>query len=75
MIGWIAEQLGGLTRDTVNVISDTIEDITSVGDRFSEGYDEGLLTDVPKEETDTSSESAPTEEAEQSEQNTTKEAE
>lgn len=51
MLGWIAEKTGGLIKDIVNITNEAIGDIASIGDRFEQGYDDGLITDNNEEPT------------------------
>ena len=56
MLGWIAEQVGGLTKDLVEFSEETINEVSSMSDRFSQGYESGLITNTQPDtdkETDT----------------------
>lgn len=58
MLGWIAATTGGLIKDTQVALSnawDVLSDeVSSIPDAFSTGYDHGLFTgeDLPVEEPD-----------------------
>lgn len=72
MIGWIAETLGGAIKDTVNVLEEVVEDVSSIGDRFEKGYEDGLITSN-EEVTDKEATSTKEEETDDQENSETKE--
>jgi len=51
MLGYIVEKLGGLTRDVVELGESIVEEAGSIPDRFSKGYDKGLII-TPEPEQD-----------------------
>lgn len=44
MFGFIAETIGRMTKDVVVLVEETMDDIASIGDRFDNGYDKGMIS-------------------------------
>jgi hypothetical protein len=48
MISWLAKTIGQTVREVVEVVDATLEEIKSIPDSISQGYDEGIINrDVP----------------------------
>jgi len=56
MLSWIAATVGGITKDITVAAGNTfdyiVEEVSSIPDAFSAGYDHGLITGPDLEELD-----------------------
>ena len=50
MLAWIAEKIGGVAGDTVEALKYVGEEVLSIPDALSKGYDEGLMITPEGEE-------------------------